>query len=190
MIALKGYHDDDWAGRALVGLQALHMCADCLGEYEIAVYLAGPNVRYAAEYVGRVTGLRFAVLPHSSHEEMLRLMGRARVAIGVSVTDGTPNTMLEAMIMGAFPIQSDTVSTAEWINQGQNGLLVPPEDPEAIAAAIRRAVTDDELVDRAAETNWQTAVARLDYAKVQKQVIEMYERVAMEGRSRRGGNAA
>ncbi|HUS70377.1 MAG TPA: glycosyltransferase family 4 protein [Anaerolineae bacterium] len=180
VIALKGYHDDNWAGRALVALEALHMCASYLAEYEIAVYLAGPNVRYAAEYVSRITGLRVTVLPQSSHDQVLKAMGRARIAIGVSVSDGTPNTMLEAMVMGAFPIQSDTVSTAEWITHGENGLLVPPEDPQAIASAIRRALTDDRLVERAAEINLQLAHERVADSVVRPRVIEIYEHVARQ----------
>lgn len=186
VIALKGYHDDDWAGRALVALQALHMCADSLREYEVVVYSASPNVRYAAEYVSRVTGLRFTVLPYCPHDQIVKQLGHARIAIGVSVTDGTPNAMLEAMVMGAFPVQSDTISTAEWISQGVNGLLVPPEDPEAIAAAMRRALFDDALVDRAAEINRRMTAERIDRLVIQPQVIAMYGKVAAHSRLKRG----
>ena len=184
VIALKGYHTDNWAGRALVALQALHMCADSLADYEVVIYLAGPNVRYAAEYVSRITGVRITVLPHGPHDEIVKVMGRARIAIGVNVTDGTPNTMLEAMVMGAFPVQSDTISTAEWIADGENGLLVPPEDPEAIAAAIRRALFDDALIDRAAEINARITAERIDRSVIQPQVIAMYEKVAAQGKQR------
>jgi len=48
--------------------------------------------------------------------------------------------MLEAMTMGALPIQSDAGGARAWIHDGENGLLVAPEDPEAVEAAIRRAV--------------------------------------------------
>ena len=57
---------------------------------------------------------------------------------------------------------------------------MPPEDPEPIAAAIRRVLTDDGLVDRAAELNARTARERLDYRLIQPQVIEMYEKVAAD----------
>ena len=42
--------------------------------------------------------------------------------------------------MGALPIQSDAGGARAWIHDGENGLLVAPEDPEAVEAAIRRAV--------------------------------------------------
>ena len=106
------------------------------------------------------------------------------MAIGVNATDGVPNAMLEAMTMGAFPLQSDTESTAEWITHGRNGLLVEPGDPAGIAKAIRRALSDDALVDQAAERNLHLVNDRLDLSTVKPQVIEMYRNVAASlGRS-------
>ena len=180
VIVLKGYHNP--AGRALVALQALQICADVLAGYEVVIYSAEPNVRYAAEYVARSTGLQITIFPRSPHDEMLKLMGRSRIALAVNVTDGTPNAMLEAMVMGALPIQSDTISTAEWITHGENGLLVPPEDPEAIATAIRRALEDDALVDRAAEINAQITAERIDLSVIKPRVIAMYKKVAAQGK--------
>lgn len=180
VIALKGYHDDRWAGRALVALQALQQCADCVRDYEIEIYLAGDNVRYAAEYVARVTGLRISILPRSPVEEIAKLFGRSRIAIGLSVTDGSPSSLLEAMIMGAFPVQSDTISTAEWITHGENGLLVSAEDQNGVAGAICRALADDELVNRAAEINSRIAQERLDSCVLQPQISALYERVIAE----------
>jgi glycosyltransferase involved in cell wall biosynthesis len=105
-------------------------------------------------------------------------MGRSRVAIAVGLADGSPLSLLEAMSMGAFPIQSDTVSTAEWIENGRNGLLVPPEDSETVANAIRRALRDDNLVQCAAEINSQIIAERVDASVIKPQVIELYRRAA------------
>jgi glycosyltransferase involved in cell wall biosynthesis len=174
VIALKGYHQDTWAGRALVGLHAIMLCSELLTGYEIAIFSATPNTRYAAEFVARVTGLNISILPDLSHEEMLKLMGRSRASLGLSITDGTPNAMLEAMIMGALPIQSDTVSTAEWITDGENGLLVPAEDAVAVAAALRRALTDDALIDRASRLNEALTTERLAREDLREQVLDVY----------------
>jgi glycosyltransferase involved in cell wall biosynthesis len=82
------------------------------------------------------------------------------------------------MIMGAFPIQSDTVSTGEWIDNGRNGLLVPPEDPAEVADALRKAVSDDLLVNQAADFNNSITRARVDMEVVRPQVINAYQQVA------------
>jgi glycosyltransferase involved in cell wall biosynthesis len=178
VIAVKGYQTDIWGGRAVVALQALQMCADSLKDYQTVVYSAhGTQVLDAAQHLANA-GVRISILPQSNHNDMVKLMGRARLALALSTTDGTPNTMLEAMIMGAFPIQSDTVSTGEWINDGQNGFLVPPEDPKYVAGAIRRALSEDDLVDRAAQVNGVLTQAKVDISAIQPRVIQMYEQVA------------
>jgi len=176
LIALKGYIG--WAGRANVALQALQLCAEALKGYTVALYLASSEVKKMARHVASVTEAPFTILPPSPNQEIIRLMGSSRIAIGVSVTDGTPISMLETMAMGAFPIQSNTISTAEWITNGENGMLVPPEDPQAIAAAIKRALSDDSLVDRAAEINLRLTSERIDRSVIQPQVIAMYEKIA------------
>ena len=176
LILLKGY--TGWAGRALVGLRAIALCADNLKGYSVGVYLADEDVKIAAELVSQTTGIPIEVIPYCPHEDMLRLFGRARVSIGLSISDAISTTLLEAMVMGSFPIQSCTSCADEWIVDGESGLIVPPEDPEPIAAAIRRAVSDDALVDRAAELNSKVAQERLDQAIIRPQVVAMYERIA------------
>jgi len=176
LIVLKGYQH--WAGRALVGLRAITLCADVLRDYQVAVYSAEADVRIAAELAARSTGLTIEAIPPCSHEQMLRLYGSARAYIGLSISDAISTSLLEAMVMGAFPIQSCTSCADEWIVDGESGILVPPEDPEPIAAALRRVVADDTLVDRAADINARAAAERLDQGVIRPQVIAMYEKVA------------
>ena len=117
-------------------------------------------------------------MPPSPPEEVWKLFGRSRVAIGIATSDGTPNTMLEAMIMGALPIQTDPGgATSEWIENGVNGLIVPYDDPGQIAQAIRRALADDGLINTAQAVNCKLALARVDSAVVRPRVIEAYRRV-------------
>lgn len=181
VIALKGAHNERFVGRALVALEAIRRVADLLRDYEIVIYSAEPSVRDAADELARTARIRITLLPYSHPDEIVELMGRARVAIMVNVSDGTPNSMLEAMIMGAFPIQSDTISTREWISDGENGLLVPPEDTDAVERALRRALADDGLVEQAARINEELTATRIAYRHVAPRVVEVYRRVASEG---------
>ena len=184
VISLKGYQH--WSGRALIGLQAIERCAELLkaGGYRVAVYLAEEAVQIAAERLALSTGLTVDIIPPGSHEDMLRLHGRSRISLGLSISDGLSTSALEAMVMGAFPIQSNTGCLEEAVRDGETGLIVPAEDPEAAAVAIRRAVTDDALVDRAAEINERTAAARYDHSVIQPQVVAMYEQIAAQQRSK------
>ena len=184
-IAVKGYQSSEFGGRALVALQALHRCADVLKGHRIVIYSAAPEVRAVAAHIAGVTGLSIDILLQSEHDAVVRLLGGSRIHLALSVSDGTPNAMLEAMVMGAFPVQSDTLSTAEWIEPERNGLLVPAEDPLAVERAIRTALKNDILVDRAAEINTGLTRDRIDRSVVQPRVLEMYKRVAAETSKRR-----
>ena len=186
LIMLKGYQT--WAGRALVGLRALELCADVLKGYRVAVYLANSDVALAAELVSDSTKTPVDIIQESSHEKILRLHGRARISIGLSIGDAISTSFLEAMVMGSFPVQSCTGCADEWVRDGETGLLVPPEDPQVIAAAIRRAVTDDNLVDRAAERNAMVASKRLERSIIQPQVIAMYRRIATQATAMKNTN--
>jgi hypothetical protein len=176
-IALKGYQT--WAGRALVGLRAIELCADALAGYRVEVYMAGPEVKLAAELLGQSTGVQIDFeCAGWTRQDILRMHGRARVSIGLSISDAISTSLLEAMIMGSFPVQSNTGCGNEWVTDGETGILVHPEAPEAIAAAIRRAVTDDELVDRAVETNDLVVMERLNYSVIKPKVVKIYQAIA------------
>ena len=62
-------------------------------------------------------------------------------------------------------------------NGGEERADRPPEDPEAVAAAIRRALGDDELVDHAAELNERAASERLDERVVRPLVVNRYSQI-------------
>jgi glycosyltransferase involved in cell wall biosynthesis len=177
IISLKGYQG--WAGRALTGIRALERCADILKGHEIAIYLgfALPEVVLAGELLEEKTGIPVHILPMMTHEDMLKLHGKSRISIGLSITDAISTSLLEAMAMGSFPIQSNTSCADEWIKDGETGLLVPPEDPEEIEKAIRKAITDNNLVDSASEINIDTIRKRADYFKLREMTIDIYKEV-------------
>ena len=76
--------------------------------------------------------------------------------------DGIPNVMVEAMAAG-LPVISTAVSgIPELVRDGENGLLVPPEDPGALASALLRLATDVSLRDRLAAAGRETVAERFD----------------------------
>ena len=172
-IALKGYQH--WVGRAIVGLAALERCSDLLREYTVEIHSASPQTRRAAIALQKRTGIRINLIPKGApHETILSMYGRSRVAIGLSLGDGISTSFLEGLVMGAFPIQSWTACANEWIESGRSGLLVPPDDPEEVEHALRRALTSDELVNTASETNYRTAIMRLNKSALMPIATEFY----------------
>jgi glycosyltransferase involved in cell wall biosynthesis len=76
--------------------------------------------------------------------------------------DGIPNVMVEAMAAG-LPVVSTAVSgIPELVRDGENGLLVPPENPAAFAAALLKLAADAPLRGRLAEAGRETVAERFD----------------------------
>ncbi len=90
------------------------------------------------------------------------------------MVDGTPNFMLEAMAAGALPILSPIDLIQEWITDGENGLLAHALYPDQVAAAVRRALLDDGLFERAQRLNWEIVCQRADRREVRWEVLEYY----------------
>lgn len=173
IIAVKGFQG--FAGRAVTALQALRLVADQLRRYEVILYGADQDVALEAEWMASVHAMRVRCLPQRvPHEDILRLMGRARVAIGIGLSDGVPSALLEAMTMGAFPIQTRSAAAEEWIEDGKSGFIVDLDNTSAIAERISTAVRDDDLVNRAAERNWETISDRLEFTRVTAKIVSAY----------------
>lgn len=176
LILLKGYQT--WAGRALVGLRALERCSDLLKGYRIAIYSASPDVEFSAKLFNSATGIPVTIIATDTPNiEILKLHGLSRISIGLSIGDAISTSFLEAIVMGSFPIQSWTSCANEWIEDGKTGILVPPEDPEIIEKAIRKALLDDELVDNAADINAEIAREYLAFNIIRQKAVNIYETV-------------
>lgn len=175
-IVLKGYQGV--AGRALFALKALEKCIGVLNGYKIVIYssIEESGVPIAAELFSKRYNIPVElVTPGVSHKEILKLHGHARVSIGLSISDGLSTSFVEALMMGSFPIQSWTACADEWITDGKTGILVPPDDCDAVAAAIKIALTDDQLVNSAAKINCITAKERLDKERLKPKIAEFYQ---------------
>src|SRR5690606_10210068 len=111
--------------------------------------------------------------------EVMKLMGESIIYIGNSISDGTPNTLLEAIIMGAFPIQSDPGgATSETITDKLNGLLIKdPEDPSAIASTIKTALNNPEMMQNGIDYNNLNIKPRLERGYVRSKVVNAYDLV-------------
>ena len=151
-ILIKGYHG--WSGRGMHILSALLLVAHHLTDYTIRIRMASREVSEMAAALSRNSNLDIQIDPYfEHHSEALSHLADARMVVGSSISDGISTTLLEAMSVGAYPIQTCASCADEWIRNGLDGAIVSPHDVNAMADAIARAATDDELVDNAAERN-------------------------------------
>lgn len=175
VIMVKGYQT--FAGRALTALEAILKCSGILQNYRIIVFSASLDIHERVQELQQLHGLNISILAYSNHEKILKFFAHARIYLGVSVSDGISTSMLEAMATGAFPIQTNTACCGEWINNGISGFIIPPDDVEVIAQRIRNAITDDALVDKAADINWNTVCERLDQRLVRAKEVAFYDQI-------------
>ncbi len=85
---------------------------------------------------------------HVGREELVDALSSARLAVFPSYAEAFAIAPLEAMSTGCPTVYSRRGSGTELIHDGENGLLVDPDDPTEIAEAITRLIKDDRLASR------------------------------------------
>ena len=106
-------------------------------------------------------------------------IGRAKIFALTSNTEGMPNTVIEAMVLGTPVISTDCPcgGPAMLINDGENGLLVPVGDAYALADAMRKLLADEGLAQKISENALKLA-DELDPEKVDREWMEyLFERL-------------
>ncbi len=118
------------------------------------------------------------VLPKLPQNQLWALFHRCPIFISPSSHDGTPNSLLEAMACGCFPIAGDIDSIREWIEPGINGLLVNPQDPAALSDAIILAIESPSLRQAASVHNLDLIKQRAELQVNQVSLKQFYENLA------------
>jgi glycosyltransferase involved in cell wall biosynthesis len=114
------------------------------------------------------------LLPRLSRIEMAETFRQSQIVLSITTHDGTPNTLLEAMACGCFPIVGDIESLREWVQPGVNGFLVDPLDPEALAEAVLVGLSDPERRARARRFNTELIAEKAEFNSVMGQAQAFY----------------
>jgi glycosyltransferase involved in cell wall biosynthesis len=132
VIAIKGY--EGWVGRASVAVEALYSLTKELADFKIVFYSCNAKTIRLVKTLKRKTGLNIEWHGKGelAHTEMLDLFASAKIYIGISLSDGISTSLLEAMAMGAFPIQTSTACIDDWFEDGLNGWGIKDFKPTSI----------------------------------------------------------
>ena len=179
-IIIKGYEHK--FGRCINVLHAINLIKDKVQDYEIIVFAANEKVFDFVRNSELSNLNNLKLYGRMRHTEVLKILGKSLIYIGNSISDGMPNTLLEAIIMEAFPIQSNPGgATAEIIEDGKNGFLIQdPESPEAIARTIMKALNDLEFIRQGVNYNVRQIKPELERLKIRHQVLEKYQAIERE----------
>jgi glycosyltransferase involved in cell wall biosynthesis len=92
-----------------------------------------------------------------------------------TVSEGCPLSPQEYMSQGHPVIVTDNGGQREYVIDGQNGLLVPPGDAQALASALNRLTTDAALRQRLGQQAKADFDDHLNYDHYYEQIKKIYE---------------
>jgi glycosyltransferase involved in cell wall biosynthesis len=118
-----------------------------------------------------------SLLPRQNRSQMANLFRNSQVIVSPTTHDGTPNSLLEAMACGCFPVVGDLESLREWFLPGVNGFLVNSSDAHALAYAVNQALENHSLRESAAEHNVHLVSERAEYQRVMAGAVDFYRAV-------------
>ena len=172
LIMVKGYHG--WVGRAHIAIQALESISGELRDYEIVFYSCNLSTKRLARQMGKRTGLNVTAYSKGtlSHHEMVEKFSRSIIYVGLSLSDGISTSMLEAMAMGAIPVQTNTSCCDEWFSD--TGVAIRNLTVEDVALGIQKAI-GLALTTDAAVKNRETIRARASREEIAKQALAFYQ---------------
>jgi glycosyltransferase involved in cell wall biosynthesis len=116
-----------------------------------------------------------------TRDETLALIREARVMMAPSIADGIPNSMMEAMALGAAPLVSPLDTIVPVVTADENVVFARNLYPDEIAEGLVRLMTDDALVDRLARNNVERVRKLADRTRVRERAVAFYNAVATLG---------
>jgi glycosyltransferase involved in cell wall biosynthesis len=171
------------------GLEDLIECAHTVvGHYPTVRFLiagSGPlEPDLKREITRRGLSEHVILLGHiKDHHQMADLYRKATAFIHPAHYEGLPTVLLEAMAC-ATPVVATAVSGAlDVVQDGENGLLVPPRDPQQMAEAVLQLLQEPELRERLVQAALNTIRERYSWDVVGRSYIAQFEEILSESRS-------
>lgn len=179
VLMIKGY--EDGVGKALKVIEAIELVPlKLLKKLEIIIYSTDVSVKERIENSDFFASLKVKIYVRGQfmgNSNLLQLMGKSVIHIANSISDGMPNVLLEAMGMGAFPIQSNPGKVSEEvITHGVNGFLIEnPLDSIEIAKWIEIALENQGLRANAQKYNVDFVNKNYNRESLKSEIVQLYK---------------
>jgi L-malate glycosyltransferase len=126
-------------------------------------------------------GKRLEMPGAAPNEDVPRVLQAHDVFLDTTDADSTPVSILEAMACGLPVVSTNVGGLPHVLTDGENALLVPPRDAEAMAAAVRRVLSEPGLAGRLSRAG-RERVEVLDWARVLPMWEELLLSAALSSR--------
>jgi glycosyltransferase involved in cell wall biosynthesis len=110
-------------------------------------------------------------------EAIGRYFAAADIFVHTALVEAAGNVILEAQAAGCATVTSDSGGPPEYIVAGETGLIVPPENPDALRAALQTLLEDVDLRARLGMAARHAAETRFSYARMIADLIAVYRDV-------------
>lgn len=173
-ILIKGYGGR--IGRADLPISLIPWISERYPSYTYLIYSVTPDIlALIKELPKEIKGkIRISKVTRSlPQKEMLNQFKASRIYIGCSESDGISTSFLEALVNGAYPIQTGTSCANEWVQKGACASIIRLV-PAELQAAIENSLSDDQLVDQAAFKNRLLAERELSSQVIKRQALTYY----------------
>lgn len=127
----------------------------------------------------RSLGIAGRVIFAGHRRDVRDILGAIDVFCISSLYEGTPLSLFEAMAAGKTIVSTAVDGCREVLEDGVTGLLVPPRDPAALAAALRRVLDHSSLANSLADSA-RSASARYDAKECVRRIEALYDEVLAE----------
>lgn len=110
-------------------------------------------------------------------EELVSQYSAAEIAITPSIYEGFGFPAAEAMACEVPVIATTAGALPEVVKEGETGILVPPQDPHALAGAIKRLLADEPLRRRMGSEGRKRVQRHFSWPEAARQILQVYEEV-------------
>ncbi len=148
---------------------------DCVGDHCVGTRHARPGAKVV--FTGR-------------RDDVPAVTAALDVAVLPSYREAQGITVLEAMALHRPVVASAVGGIPEMVEDGRTGLLVPPHDPDALAAAILRLLTDHPLADMLGRAGHDLVHERFCVERMVSAIESIYDEAAAVMAARRDAVAA
>ena len=159
-------------------LDAVRLLADEGSAFKLLISGIGPTFNETAQ---RIEALRLTaqvqMTGYVDYDNAPSVYRQAGIFVSPTYAEGFSNTILEAMASRMAVVSCRSVGVVDCIRDGENGLLTEPGDVPALAAALRRVLTDTVLRDRLADAALEECRRVYSWASVGQQIMDVYDQL-------------
>jgi len=134
----------------------------------------GRPYRVGLEAQAARLGLTERVVFAGFRADIPELLSLVAVSVLPSLSEGLSNTILESMAAGVPVVATAVGGNPEMVQEGVTGLLVPPRDSSALAAAIERILRDPALARRLGSAGRQSVTERFSLESMAQKTATLY----------------